>query len=111
MGSAGLTDGTLTGCKHVLHADDDDNDRLLVELSFSNSNLPLDYHGVSDGSQVLDYLDGRGKFRERSAYPFPDALVLDLKMNRMGGFDVLEWVHSQPHTAKLPVMVNEFLNA
>src|SRR5207244_2818726 len=61
----------------------------------------------SDGQQALDYLRGEGQFADRSSHPHPppDLLLLDLKMPRMDGFQVLDWLRRQPVLKRLPVVV------
>ncbi len=58
-----------------------------------------------DGQEVIDYLEGEGAYADRTAYPLPGLLLLDLKMPRVDGFEVLTWV--QRHTAfdALPTVV------
>jgi len=53
----------------------------------------------------FDYLGGRPPFDERVRYPFPDLLLLDLKMPKRNGFDVLSWLKSRPDMDWLPVVV------
>jgi CheY-like chemotaxis protein len=51
---------------------------------------------VRNGVEAIAYLSGEGSFGERDLYPLPDILFLDLKMPQVTGFDVLEWLRSQP---------------
>jgi CheY-like chemotaxis protein len=60
---------------------------------------------VRDGEEVLLYLKGEPPFANRQEYPFPRILVLDLKMPRMGGLDVLAWLQGRPEARILPVVV------
>jgi len=60
---------------------------------------------VRDGREVVDYLGGEGLYADRSKHPLPCALLLDLKMPRMNGFDVLEWLSQRPQFKSLPVIV------
>ena len=56
---------------------------------------------VRDGQEAVDYLSGNGRYGDRSAHPLPALVVLDLKMPRMSGFDVLTWLMTQPEFKKL----------
>src|SRR5262249_23969625 len=60
---------------------------------------------VTDGAEAIDYLLGRSPYADRQAHPFPSMLLLDLKMPRLGGFDVLQYVRSQPGLRRLPVVI------
>ena len=60
---------------------------------------------VSDGTEVLSYLLGEGKFGDRNEYPLPSLLLLDLRMERMHGFDVIRWMRAHPDFRQLPIVV------
>ena len=51
---------------------------------------------VCTGVQAVEYLKGEGRYADRTAYPFPEMLVLDLSLAIMNGFQVLQWVREQP---------------
>ena len=51
---------------------------------------------VEDGEEVISYLKGEGIYADREKYPFPILLLLDLKMPKINGFQVLEWLHTRP---------------
>jgi DNA-binding response OmpR family regulator len=59
---------------------------------------------VSDGQQAIDYLSGAGKFADREKFPLPCLVLLDLKLPRVMGLDVLKWIRQQARVA-LPVIV------
>jgi len=60
---------------------------------------------VHDGQEAVDYFGGKGRYADRSAHPLPALLVLDLKMPRMNGFDVLAWLAKEPDFKHIPVVV------
>lgn len=91
--------------RHVLVADDDRNDFLLVQLAFQRAALPVRLNHVLDGQQAIDYLLGKHKFQQRAGEPLPDLLLLDLKMPLMDGFDVLSYIRKDSTLKKLPVVV------
>jgi CheY-like chemotaxis protein len=85
----------------VLLAEDDPNDRRLFQLALRRNKKPIQVHEVADGMEVIQYLKGEGKFAERNKFPFPNLLILDLKMPRMTGLEVLHWLRHKPEFARL----------
>jgi CheY-like chemotaxis protein len=76
----------------VLLADDSDDDRFLVARALRRSDALQIVQEVDNGERAVEYLRGTGEFSDRELFPFPDLLLLDLKMPRMDGFDLLEWI-------------------
>jgi CheY-like chemotaxis protein len=60
---------------------------------------------VRDGQEVIDYLRGEAPFGDRNTNPLPQLLLLDLKMPRLNGFDVLDWLKRQPGLKRLLVVM------
>lgn len=89
----------------ILHAEDDENEAYL--LAYALRKRPGNYYlqQVPDGELAIEYLTGHGEFADRRQHPLPSALLLDLKMPRRNGFEVLEWVRAQPRLGALPVIV------
>jgi CheY-like chemotaxis protein len=58
-----------------------------------------------DGEEVLAYLQGKEPYANRQEYPFPRLLILDLKMPKLGGLDVLRWIRHHPHCAVIPTLI------
>src|SRR5260370_42523426 len=80
----------------VLLAEDDPNDRRLFQLALRRNQKPIQVFEVADGMEVIQYLKGEGKFAARDKFPFPNLLILDLKMPRMTGLEVLHWLRHKP---------------
>jgi CheY-like chemotaxis protein len=89
----------------ILAAEDEESDRIILELAFQRAQLPHPLVIVRDGQEAVDYLSGEGRYADRSAHPLPALLVLDLKMPRMDGFDVLAWLTEQPEFKQIPAVV------
>jgi len=89
----------------ILLVEDDPNDVLLVKMAFQKSLAGLRIMVVGNGQEALQYLKGEGPYADRTAYPFPEFVLLDLKMPLMNGFEVLRWIRSQPVIKRLPVIV------
>jgi CheY-like chemotaxis protein len=89
----------------ILHVEDDPNDILLVSRAIRKTNAALVVRSVSDGDQALAYLSGSDSFADREENPLPDLILLDLKMPRKSGFEVLGWIRGQTHLKRLVVVV------
>jgi len=79
----------------VLMVDDSEDDSTLLELAFQKLEQFRLVGRVSDGRQAIAYLKGEGDFANRRKHPLPNVLLLDLRMPRVDGFDVLEWLRTQ----------------
>jgi CheY-like chemotaxis protein len=89
----------------VLLIDDDPADVFLVQRAFGKLGLAATLKVVNDGEEAIAYLSGRAKYAQRAVFPLPTLLLLDLKMPRKSGFEVLEWIKGQPTLRRLPVIV------
>jgi CheY-like chemotaxis protein len=95
-------DGT-TGA--VLLVEDDSNDVLLMRRAFRAAGLDVALQVVSDGMAAIEYLSGVGPFADRVRYPLPSLMLLDLKLPRRSGHEVLAWLRQEPAVRRLPVVV------
>src|ERR1043166_6912938 len=91
--------------KRVLIAEDDPSDVFLLKRAFSLAQVPATLHFVRDGQEAIDYLEGDSAYQDRAAYPLPALMLLDLKMPKLNGFDVLKWLRCQPGLKRLLVTV------
>jgi CheY-like chemotaxis protein len=89
----------------ILHVEDDPNDTLLFQHACRKAGIVFDLQAVCDGDQAMAYLRGLNNFSDRSKYPLPKLILLDLKMPRVSGFDVLNWLQSQDALKGVPVIV------
>jgi CheY-like chemotaxis protein len=89
----------------ILLVEDREDDIFLIKKAFAKANLPNSLYVVNDGEQAVAYLMGDAPFSRRSEYPLPDIILLDLKMPRLDGFEVLTWIRKQPGIRGLPVVV------
>ena len=89
----------------ILVVEDDPNDILLLERAFEKTRLSNPCHIVRDGEEAITYLSGQGRFADRGRYPLPGLLLLDLKMPRKTGFEVLGWLRAQPGLRRIPTVV------
>jgi len=79
----------------VLSVDDNDVDGALLERAFKRCSIPSRLFRVSEGPQAMAYLTGHGIYADRSQYPLPDLILLDLVMPKMSGTEVLKWIREQ----------------
>lgn len=89
----------------ILHVEDDPNDTLLLEHACRKAGMIFDLQAVSDGDQAIAYLQGVNDFSDRNKHPLPKLILLDLKMPRLSGFDVLTWLRSEEGLRAVPVVV------
>lgn len=89
----------------ILLAEDLENDAFLVRRALVNAGIKNPLHVVRDGEECMAYLNGVGKYSNRDEYPLPDILLLDIKMPRMDGFEVLKEIRSNKTFAALRVIV------
>src|SRR5665213_1047384 len=89
----------------ILLAEDEEDHVLLIRRAFEQAKIPNPLHVVWNGQEAIAYLKGEGKYANREEYPLPALFLLDLKMPRVNGFEVLQWLRSQPGLAPLRVLV------
>jgi CheY-like chemotaxis protein len=90
---------------NILVAEDEPADIALLKRAFLKSGINAPVEFVRDGQEALDYLQGKGNYMDRNNHPLPKLLLLDLKMPRLNGFDVLKWIREHAGIRRLPVVV------
>ena len=93
-----------TAVPTFLVAEDDADDFLFFERAVARE-FEADLRRARDGEEAITYLKGEGEFADRVAFPLPDLVVLDLKMPRVNGFEVLTWLRAHEHLGSLPVVI------
>jgi CheY-like chemotaxis protein len=89
----------------ILLVEDSEDDIFLLNHAFKQTDIALTSLVARDGEDAIAYLQGEGKYADRAAYPIPSLMLLDLKMPRKDGFEVLRWMRLQPGLLALPVVV------
>lgn len=89
----------------VLLVEDNVDDSLLTKRAFRKAGVPVQLRIVEDGDQAVAYLLGEGDFADRTAHPHPGLVLLDWKLPRRSGREVLEWIRTQSAVPTLPVVV------
>jgi DNA-binding response OmpR family regulator len=85
--------------------DDDENDVFFLERAFKQAQISNPLHRVRDGEDAITYLRGEEQFHDRILHPLPGLMLLDLKMPRKNGFEVIAWVREQPGLKRLSIVV------
>ena len=91
--------------KTILLVDDSENDRLLMRAAFKKAGFDSPPQEVQNGEQAIAYLKGEGPHSDRDQFPLPTVMLLDLNMPRKNGFDVLDWVRTQPALKRMPIII------
>jgi len=89
----------------VLLVEDDLNDIFLVKRAFKKAQIKNPLQVVTDGEEAIQYLRGEGKYANRQIYPWPKLIVMDIKMPRKTGFEVLEWVKHDGPLRRIPIVI------
>jgi len=90
--------------KTILIADDDENDVFFLRRLLDKSGeycLQI----VHDGSKAIRYLAGEGEYADRNRYPAPCCVILDLKLPKKDGLEILEWMQTHKECAGIPALV------
>ena len=91
--------------KMIQLAEDNPDDVLLTQRAFKKSNTANELIVVNDGQETLDYLFAEGKYKDRDTSIMPEVILLDLKMPKMDGLEVLKRIRDDIRTKHLPVVV------
>ena len=89
----------------ILIADDDADDRMLIEEAFEENRLSNQIDFAEDGEQVLEYLRREGKYEHLKGQPYPGLILLDLNMPKMDGRTALAKIKEDPKLCRIPVVV------
>jgi len=89
----------------ILLVEDDDNDIFFVRHATEASGARHAVYGVHDGEEATSYLTGAGQFADRHSFPLPNVILTDIKMPRMGGFELLRWLRTNSQYAVIPTIV------
>lgn len=88
-----------------LLVDDDTNDQVLIRRSFQRAPTTTRIVVAHNGDEALSYLSGAGDFADRKQFPLPAAVLLDLKLPRRSGLEVLSWIRKHAALGQMPVIV------
>ena len=89
----------------ILVVEDDKNDHFLIERALRAAGVVGPIHVMCDGAEAIAYFMGEGKFANRQTYAYPTFVMTDLKMPKVDGFAVLEFLKGNPEWAIIPTVV------
>ncbi|MEY2428894.1 MAG: hypothetical protein QOJ40_1779 [Verrucomicrobiota bacterium] len=89
----------------ILLAEDREDDVVLIRRAFGRVNFLNPLLVVKNGEEAISYLQGDAPYDNRARYPLPALLLLDLKMPRKDGFDVLRWIRQRQIFDAMRVLV------
>ncbi len=95
----------LISDKVILLVEDNPADIRLTELALKQANIANGLIVARDGVEALEYLNGTGAYAGRDTHDLPIVVLLDLKMPRMDGLEVLQHIRANPLTKLLPVVI------
>jgi len=95
----------VSGDATILLVEDNTDDAELFAYAFDKLAIPNPLVIVSDGDAAVDYLGGTGAYGDRLRHPLPALILLDLKLPRRSGFEVLRFLRGQDATRHTPVVV------
>jgi CheY-like chemotaxis protein len=88
----------------ILLAEDDPDDQYLINEALEENQLNTRLYTVSDGEELLDYLNRRGKYQDSQKWPMPNLILLDLNMPRKDGREALREIKADPKLRQIPVV-------
>ena len=89
----------------VLIAEDNPDDALLLRRALQKAGILARLKIVADGEEMLLYLQAKGAYADRAHNPMPSLIILDLKMPRRSGLEVLQWIADNPQLIVVPTIV------
>ena len=91
--------------KTILLVEDNPDDVALTLRAFKKNNIANEVVVATDGKEALEYLSATGKYEGRSVANLPQVVLLDLKLPKVSGLEVLRAIRTDPRTRLLPVVV------
>jgi len=89
----------------ILLVEDDDGHARLLEKNLRRGGVVNQLVRVTDGQEAVDYVSRTGSYEDSVRYPFPSVVLLDVRMPRLDGFEVLAYLKSDPELMRIPVIM------
>jgi CheY-like chemotaxis protein len=95
----------MSAARSILLVEDNEDDVFLMKRALKFAQLEESLQVVRDGQEALDYLAGMGRFADREKYPLPALVLLDLKLPKRSGFEILRWARGDGKMHALVVVI------
>jgi CheY-like chemotaxis protein len=89
----------------ILLVEDDQNDAFFLKRALNKARRDSPLQILTDGQQAINFLQGHLEFADRTIYPIPSIILLDLKLPYFSGFQVLEQIKARPDLVGIPVFI------
>jgi CheY-like chemotaxis protein len=83
----------------VLFIEDTQDDRILLRAAFQHAKVPVPLQVCYSAEEAIDYLEGKGSYADRTQYPLPTLILVDLKLDGMGGLEFIAYMRKHPDPA------------
>ncbi len=89
----------------ILLVEDNEEDAFILRRALRLEKVDVALQLAEDGQEAIEYLAGTGKYEDRAKFPFPNLVLLDLKLPYVHGFEVLAWAATQPACKDLRIII------
>jgi CheY-like chemotaxis protein len=89
----------------ILHVEDNQDDQFFLKRALTEAGIENTIHVVDDGQKAIDYLSSQGPYADREEYPIPCLVILDLKLPKVHGLDVLKWIRAHKEFKSIVVVI------
>ena len=89
----------------IMLIEDEQTDVILIRRAFEKAGVENPIQSVENGDKALAWLEGIGEYQDRTNFPLPAFILLDLKLPGMGGLQLLKWIRSRKDLRLIPVVV------
>lgn len=89
----------------ILIVEDSPDDIFLIRRALARARVVNPIYFLKNGEEAISYLSGKGEFSDREKYPLPILILLDLRLPRVSGFELIKWIRSQKKPISLIPLV------